>query len=133
MVKRGHVASLGVAGVCAMTFADAPAAIMESTPAGRTDIRQAVTAALGKDMLIAADALTTSSLLIVERRTLRTMEGRVGSGRTIDRPETFQLVLEGDQCILVHGRTGERYPLENVRCHACPATPDSAPQSDESR
>lgn len=116
-----------------MTSTGAPAAIMESTPAGRSDIEQAVTAALGKDVLIADDALTESSVLIVERRIPRTMEGRIGSGRILDPPETFQLVLEGDQCVLVHDRTGEAYPLENTRCRVSPAETDGAPPSHENR
>ena len=101
----------------------APAAIIDSTASSRTDIRQAVTAALSAEVLIADDALTTSSLLIIERRSQRTIDGRVGSGRVTTPPEIFQLVLDDDQCILVHRRTGEAYPLENARCRASPDTP----------
>lgn len=133
MVRRLHFASLCLASLCVTTSTGAPAAIMESTPAGRTDIEQAVTAALGKDVLIADDALTKSSLLTIERRIPRTIEGRIGSGRILDPPETFQLVLEGDQCILVHDRTGESYPLENARCRVSPNGKDSAPPSYENR
>ena len=133
MVRCLHFASLCLASLCAMTSTGAPAAIMESTPAGRTDIEQAVAAALGKDVLIADDALTESSVLIIERRIPRTMEGRIGSGRILDPPETFRLVLEGDQCVLVHDRTGESYPLENARCRLSPAGTDGAPLSDENR
>lgn len=116
-----------------MTCAAAPAAIMDSTPSGHADIEQAVTTALGTEVLIADDALTTSSILTIERRTPRTMEGRVGTGRILDRPETFQLVLDGDQCVLVHRRTGQPYPLENARCHAAPAKPENAPLSNQTR
>lgn len=100
---------------------------MESTPDGRADIQRVVAAALGKDVLIADDALTKSSLLIIERRIPRTMEGRVGSGRILDPPETFQLVLDGGRCVLVHRRTDTAYPLENARCRAVPTTPASSP------
>ena len=133
MVRRLHFASFWLAGPWAMTSAAAPAAIMESTPAGRTDVRQAVAAALGKDVLIADDALTKSSLLTIERRIPRTLDGRVASGRILDPPETFRLVLEGDHCVLVHDRTGASYPLEHARCRASPADTDSAPPSRESR
>ena len=102
---------------------------MDSTPAALADIQQAVTAALGKDVLVADDALTKSSLLTIDRRVTKTMEGRVGSGRILDPPETFQLVLEGDQCVLVHDRTGKAYPLENARCHVPPNGNDRAPPS----
>ena len=117
----------------AMMSAAAPAAIMESTPAGHADIQQAVAAALGKEVLIADDALTKSSLLVIERRIPRTLDGRVASGRILDAPETFRLVLEGDQCMLVHDRTGESYPLENARCRVSPAETDSAPPSHQNR
>ena len=133
MVKRVTFASLWLASLWAMTSGATPAAIMESTPAGRTDIQQAVAAALGKDVLIAADALTKSSLLIVERHIPRTMEGRIASGRMLDPPETFRLVLEGGQCVLVHDRTGDSYLLENARCRASPAETDRAPSSRENR
>ena len=133
MVKRMHSASLWAVSLWAMTSTGAPAAIVESTPAGHADIRQAVAAALGKDVLIADDALTKSSVLIIERRIPRTLEGRIGSGRTLDPPETFQLVLKGDQCILVHDRTGESYPLENARCRESPAEAESARPSHENR
>ena len=111
----------------------APAAIMDSTPAGLADIRQAVSAALGKDVLVADDALTASSLLTIDRRVTKTIEGRIGRGRILDPPETFQLVLEGDQCVLVHDRTGESYPLENARCRVSPNENDEAPPPHENR
>ena len=132
MVKWVWFASLAL-GVCAASSVGTPPAIMDSTPAGSADIRQAVAAALGKDVLIADDALTTSSLLIIERRVPRTMEGRVGNGRILNAPETFQLVLDRGKCVLVHRRTGEPYPLENARCHAAPARADKAPLSNQSR
>ena len=126
-------ATLWLPGLWASMSAAAPAAIMESTPEGRSDIQQAITAALGKDVLIADDALTKSSLLVIERRIPRTLEGRVASGRILDPPETFRLVLEGDQCVLLHDRTGESYPLENARCRVSPPETDGAPPSHENR
>ena len=127
MVNRGRFALLGLAGVWTVTSNAAPAAVMDPTPAGRADIEQAVAAALGAEVLIADDALTTSSILTIERRAPRTIEGRVGTGRILDRPETFRLVLDGDQCVLVHRRTSATYPLENARCRASPAKAGKAP------
>ncbi len=127
MVRRLHFASLWLASLWAVTSNADPAAIMDPTPAGHADIERAVAAALGTEVLIAEDALTTSSVLTIERRTPRTMEGRVATGRVLDPPEVFQLVLDDDRCVLVHRRTGEPYPLENVRCHASPAKAGNAP------
>ena len=135
MVRRAlpaAFASFCLAGAwAAATPTSAPAAIIDSTASSRTDIRQAVTAALGTKVLIADDALTTSSLLIIDRRPQNTIDGRIGSGRILDPPETFQLVLDENQCILVHRRTEEAYPLENARCRASPAMPRNAPLSNQ--
>lgn len=133
MVRLGQLASLGLAGSWAMTSTAAPAAIMDSTPSGHADIEQAVATALGTEVLIADDALTTSSVLTIERRSPRTMEGRVATGRVLDPPEVFQLVLDDDRCVLVHRRTGEPYPLANARCHASPAKAGNAPLSDQNQ
>lgn len=133
MVTCTRLASLWLTGLCAAASAGAPAAIMESTPTGHADIAQAVAAALGKEVLIADDALTTSSVLTIERRTPRTMEGRVGTGRVVDPPEVFQLVLDGGRCVLVHLRTGESYPLKNARCHPSPAKARKAPLLNQTR
>ena len=133
MVTRTQWVSLGLAAVWAMTSTAAPAAIMDPTPAGRADIEQAVAAALGAEVLIADDALTTSSLLTIERRMPRTMEGRVATGRVLEPPEVFQLVLEDDRCVLVHRRTGDAYPLKDARCHPSPAKAGNAPLSDQDR
>ena len=111
----------------------APALIIDSTPSSRADIQHAVATALGTEVLIADEALTTSSLLIIDRRERHTIDGRVGGGRVLDPPETFQLVLDENQCILVHRRTEEAYPLENARCRASPAMPRSAPSSNQNR
>lgn len=136
MVTRTQWVSLALAAVWAMTSTAAPAAIMDPTPAGRADIEQAVAAALGAEVLIADDALTTSSLLTIERRMPRTMEGRVATGRVLEPPEVFQLVLDDvddDRCVLVHRRTGDAYPLKNARCHPSPAKAENAPLSDQDR
>ncbi len=128
-----HLASLWLTGCCATAGTGPPAAIMDSTPAGRADIARAIAAALGTEVLIADDALTTSSILTIERRARRTMEGRVGSGRVLDSPEVFQLLLDDDRCVLAHLRTGESYPLENARCRPSLARPGNAPQSNQTR
>ncbi|MCY3818467.1 MAG: hypothetical protein OXH52_03745 [Gammaproteobacteria bacterium] len=131
MVRWAHLASLWLAGALPATpLANAPAIIVDSTPSVRDDISQAVTTALGKKALIADDALTTSSLLIIERREPRTIDGRVGSGRIVDPPQTFQLVLDGDRCVLLHRRTDAAYPIESARCRPAPTTPESAPSPD---
>ena len=128
--KTAAVACISLACASAAT-ASAPALIIDSTPSSRAAIQHAVATALGTEVLIAEDALTTSSLLIIERRPQNTIDGRIGGGRVLDPPETFQLVLDENQCVLVHRRTGEAYPLENARCRAPPSIPRGAPLSNQ--
>ena len=106
---------------------DAPAAVLDSTPESRSDIQQAVSTALGRKVLIADNALTTSSLLIIERREPRTIDGRVGGGRILDSPETFELVLDDGRCVLVHRGSKATYPLGNTRCQPSRAAPRISP------
>jgi len=37
-------------------------------------------------------------------------------GRVVEKPEQFELVKRGSQCVLVHRRAGERYTLAHATC-----------------
>jgi hypothetical protein len=87
-----------------------PAVIVEPTPKSRAALLQAVTDALGQEPLLADDALTRESVLLVERRHVE--------GRERGTPERFRLLLAGGRCVLVHERTGQRAPLVDTRCAA---------------
>ena len=61
---------------------DAPARIVDPTPESRAALAHAVSEALnGMQPLLAADALTTSSELIIQRTTPRDLSGRQLDGR----------------------------------------------------
>lgn len=97
---------------------DVPARITEPTTASRTALQNAVNDALHTDVLLADDALTNSSLLIIERTPPKTMQSPPAMGRIMEPPFRFQLVMHGSDCILVDARDGSRRKLENTRCVA---------------
>ena len=99
--------------------ADVPALRLESTPASTAEIRDVVENALpGRHILLASDALTESSLLVIERRRHERLEGALSAGVAGEAPQRFRLVLDGEECELVHVNTGKRHALTRTRCRA---------------
>lgn len=119
-----------VAAACQSTGADrpvpdVPALITESTATSTAELRDAVAAALpGRRILLADNAFTESSLLVVERRRHERLEGSLATGVADEEPQRFRLLLGTDNCELIHLNTGKRYPLPKTRCHPEPATGD---------
>ena len=70
----------------------------------------------GQPVTIAADALTRESVLMIQRRTPPGPQGRAATGRTLDAPEQFRLVLRGTRCMLLHAADGREWPLEATQC-----------------
>ena len=96
---------------------DAPAVIIGSNESTRAELVRVVGEALGfSDVLIADDALTRESSLFIERRPARDATGQRLSGRDYDRPERFDLVKQGEKCVLVQASTHRRFELKDVRC-----------------
>jgi hypothetical protein len=90
------------------TADDAPALIVDPTPQSRAALVQALGDALGVQVMLADDALTSESKLEIER-THR-------EGREMGTPEQFVLVRSGGKCVLIHQRTQKRYPLADTEC-----------------
>jgi len=98
---------------------DVPAIIVNATSEGRASLSKAVSEALnGAPVKLAADALTKTDVLIIERERPRDANGQMLNGREREMPEHFQLVKSADQCVLVHRRTEARFPLAGVVCSA---------------
>lgn len=97
---------------------DSRARIHNPTAASRAALQQVVNDVLGTEVLLADDALTTSSLLIIERSPPRSMQNVPATGRNTEAPIQFQLVLTAGDCILIDTRDGSRHPLRNVNCVA---------------
>ncbi len=106
-------------GACAApeATADVPAIIVEPDAASRAELLGVVRTALhGAEVRLAADALTESSLLSIEPVAPRGLGAPPATGRQLGRPDTFNLVLDGPQCFLIHRNSGLRYLLLDTRC-----------------
>lgn len=99
--------------------ADVPALLTNPSKDTRLEIEQSVSAALdGASITVAADALTQSSILTIEQGKSQSIERPAELGRNLGRPEHFQLMVDGPQCVLVHRRTGLHWILRNSECVA---------------
>lgn len=98
--------------------ADQAAVIVNSTEASRAALQAAVNDALDSEVMLADHALTTTSILTVERKMPQSMSGSPAQGRTMDPPVRFDLVTNGSDCVLVDSRDGSRYLLADTSCAA---------------
>lgn len=94
------------------------AVIVNPTDESRAALQQAVDAALNTRVLLANDALTDTSLLVIDRQVPRSIEGSPAQGRTMEMPFQFRLVTDGTNCVLVDKRDGTRHVLANTECVA---------------
>ena len=94
------------------------ALIVDADAASRAALKETVNRLLGTEVLLADDALTASSLLIIERQMPRSIEGSPAQGRTMELPVQFQLVTDGANCYLVDTRDNSRHRLADTRCVA---------------
>ena len=97
---------------------DRPARIVNPDAGSRAALQAAVNEALGTEVMLADTAFTDSSMLVAERWPTGTMDNPVPQGRILEKPVQFRLVINGSDCILVDGRDGRRYVLENTTCMA---------------
>jgi hypothetical protein len=96
--------------------ANQPAVIVDPDDSSRAALQAAVNEELGTDVLLADDALTDTSILIVERKMPRAITGSPAQGRTMDAPVRFTLMTNGSDCVLVEDAGGTRYLLADTRC-----------------
>lgn len=88
-------------------------------PAAQAELEAVVSSILGVgNVTLAADALTNSSVLFVERGTLRDDQGERVNGRDLGRPDRFILQVSGADCVLMHPASGRRMTLRGVECRA---------------
>ena len=97
---------------------DKPARITNPDESSRAELQQTINAALHTDVILADDALTNSSQLFIERVVPKTMEGSPAGGRTMEMPFEFQLVINGDDCVLIDRRDNSRHVLQKSSCIA---------------
>ena len=98
---------------------DVPALIVDPTENSRAELRLVVSRALnGIEVTLADDALTQTSLLTVERRPIRDLQGRLLEGRKLGMPHRFRLVKNGSDCVLVEIPDARRWVLGQTSCIA---------------
>ena len=97
---------------------DKAARIIHADDASRAALQRAVNDALNTNVTLADNALTESSLLIIERSPPRSMQSLPAQGRNMDVPIQFRLVINREDCILIDQRDRSRYELENTTCEA---------------
>jgi len=96
------------------TQADRAALIGRPTPESFAELSAVLQQALGpREIRLAPDVLTQSSVLALEQGGNL---DRAATGRSLDMPERFELVLSGNRCVLVQARTGDRWVLEQTDC-----------------
>jgi hypothetical protein len=95
------------------------AIIRSPTPEAHTEIRRAISEALGGvDVRLPEDVFTRSSLLIVERAPHRAPGGERIQGRELGQPDHFRLVIADGDCVLLHVQSGLRQRLTDSLCVA---------------
>ena len=98
---------------------DPPAVIVSPSDASRTELARVVPEALhGAPVTLADDALTTSNTLVIEHANPRDAQGLPLDGRSLYRPERFELFARKSRCVLVQSRTGRRWTLRHTACAA---------------
>jgi len=99
-----------------------PAVLVEPSAATHAALAAAVGQALeGIPVQLAEDALTHQSELLIEPVRPRDAQGLPLQGREVRAPERFRLIEQGSRCILVHERTGRRFPLSPATCMPAPS------------
>jgi hypothetical protein len=92
--------------------AQQPAVLTQQNARTLAQLNRLISDALhGTPVRLAGDALTHDSVLIIEPVTPRDAAGLPLNGRELGRPEHFQLLKHGTQCLLVQQSTGRRWSL----------------------
>lgn len=100
-----------------------PAVIAAPTAQSRAELERVVSSAFnGQPVTLADDALTRESVLSIERRTPPGPQGRIATGRTLEAPTRFNLVLRGSRCLL-RAADGREWELTEAQCVPAPAAP----------
>jgi hypothetical protein len=100
------------------TGEDIPALISDPGTDSHKALQETVNKLLHVEVALAAGALTESSMLTVQRNPPRTMQGQAATGRNMEMPLQFRLVMNGGDCILIDQRDESRHTLANTTCIA---------------
>jgi hypothetical protein len=97
--------------------AESPALLLNPDAETITELELTITTSLyGVPVDLNENAFTSSSLLTLEPRLRKTPQGKLATGRTMERPEQFRLLSTADGCILERMATGNRFILKLAQC-----------------
>lgn len=119
LVRSGPVslAALYLLGCTTLAASERPALIERATALSRAELQRILADAFhGRSVTIADDALTRDSVLVIERRAQRGLEGSPATGRSLETPEQFRLVLRDGHCELVRSSDQHRWTLTDTSC-----------------
>lgn len=110
-------AAFAVLACTTLTAAEQPALIELPTPESKAELTRVLGEAFpGRSVTIADDALTRDSVLLIERRAIKGLEGSPASGRSLEMPEVFRLVLRDRRCELIRSSDQRRWALSETSC-----------------
>jgi hypothetical protein len=94
-----------------------PALIINASAESRAELLNVVRAALhNAPLLLADDALTKDSVLLIERQSRLDPHGLSANGREVTLPEHFLLSTDGRHCVLTRERTQQHWVLVHAHC-----------------
>ena len=125
MAGKSHLQALSALGAVALIVVtacrsvaadDRPAVLVAPSEAVHAELVGALGTALGVPPVVAADALTQTSVLIIDRAAPRPPNSAL-TGRTLETTaQRFELVLDADGCVLVRPADGWRARLPSAQC-----------------
>jgi hypothetical protein len=96
-----------------------PALITSPNSASVDELQAAIASLLNTDhVMIAQSAFTDTSVLSIEPAMHKDTNGRLLMGRSTKMPESVQLLIQGDTCLLEHAKSGQRKILQITTCRA---------------
>ena len=94
-----------------------PALLAEATPETRAELQRVIADAMhGVPVTLADDAFTRESVLIIERNPPQDVQQRALTGRNLEAPQKFLLLLSDERCWLERVADGQRWELLEGRC-----------------
>ncbi len=97
------------------------AIILNPSVASQEELLSVTKEALNRSHIVLADnALTTDSILIIDRDLKNDLSGDYAMGRRFDQPIKFRLLKKNGQCILIQENTDKYWVLQQTQCAVKP-------------
>jgi hypothetical protein len=121
-LRRSVLAAFAVLGIlpgCQTYGAPAqPARMVDPSVSCLNELQQFAETATGQHVTLTAASFAELDELILERRPLRSADGRLLDGRSMDRPQSLRLMQRNDSCVVIHPKSGLERVLSQCRCEA---------------